>query len=400
METPLRLDLPHGLELSAVTCQFLCRCEAGWRDCIEELHIYTDGSSDKAGDTSGFGFAVFGWSPNESERLHTFVGWQGGQNVIDAEDELYVGAKGHSAAEAEATGLEWALIWLVQSQIKLPAWFHFDSKVIGLGAAGEWNYNMDNLQMRKTRELVHLVEEIRKGCTTQFAHVKAHSNQPCNDLVDAIAKLYKKGGQPITRVPGWTPLFKADCDTLSWAWWWIRGLRGEGTTPHCTLGRDQVIWSKEGYDMAGTGVKNIERKLKGSGEAIKLNLRVATYNVMTLRDRQTDQGQRGEDWKAALLRKQCSEKGISAIGIQESRATTDGLIQTADYIRFISGQEQGHHGCELWLAHTQTIGVTENSAVKIRLEDCSVLHSDGRILTVSCNIGGVLIIFFVVHAPS
>ena len=163
---PLRLDLPPQLDINAITGQYLCLCEEGWHPDIEEIHLYTDGSSSRDGESSGFAFAVFGWRTSDQKRQCSLLGWQGGQNVLDAEDNGFVGARNHSASEAEASGLIWAHIWLLQSGTAVPATFHFDSNTVGLGASGEWNFRSDNLQMAKLRNLAHLTDEARKGLST------------------------------------------------------------------------------------------------------------------------------------------------------------------------------------------------------------------------------------------
>ncbi len=398
---PLRLDLPQHLDLNTITGQYLCICEEGWHPDIEEIHLYTDGSSSKDGETSGFAFCVLGWRTVSETKKSSFLGWHGGQNVLDPEDDSFVGAKDHSASAAEASGLTWAHIWLLQSGISLPATFHFDSKTVGLGASGEWNYGNDNVQMGKLRNVAHLMMEARKGMFTRYEHVKAHSLHPCNDLVDALAKMKQQGADndPIAK-PSWKPLFQVQCETLTWGWWWFRGLRGEADAPNLQLGDHQkAVWTKADYETSQNRIPDIERRtIKVSG-GFSIGLRVATYNVMTLRDRQTEQGERGEDWKAALLRQQCRDLEVHAIGLQETRATTDGFLHTEEYLRFISGHQQGHHGCELWLAHKPKIEMENGKTIGFTQENCTLLHSDGRLLIVHCDLEGMALNFFVAHAP-
>jgi len=71
----------------------------------------------------------------------------GGQNVIDENDDHFVGAGGHTAGDAETTALIWAHVWLLQSGVRLPATFHFDAKVVGMGATGDWNIDPKNHQL-------------------------------------------------------------------------------------------------------------------------------------------------------------------------------------------------------------------------------------------------------------
>ena len=231
--------------------------------------------------------------------------------------------------------------------------------------------------------------------------MKAHSLQPCNDFVDALAKFEQQGedrNQP--SLPSWKPLFHEQCEILTWAWWWFRGLRGELDVPYLQFGdHQQAAWKKDDYDTAQSRIPDIERRPVKISEGFSMDLRVATYNVMTLRDKATECGERGEDWKAALLRQQCRTMEVNAIGLQETRATADGYLHTEDYLRFISGHHQGHHGCELWLAQRTKIKKGDGQTVSFNQEECTVIHSDGRLLLVRCNLDGLMLNFYVAHAP-
>ena len=197
-------------------------------------------------------------------------------------------------------GLTWALIWLLQSGLNLPATFHFDSKVVGLGASGVWNLQQGNLQLEKLRHLVQFTSEVRKGRKTTYEHVKAHSLHPCNDFVDSLAKYEQKGNDHTHHeLPAWAPIFCAQNDILDWAWWWFRCLRGEPSVPRLSPESMQTMWRKEDFETIQNRIPDIERRCATTEENLRLDLRIATYNVMTLRDRRNEKGQLGEDWKAA-----------------------------------------------------------------------------------------------------
>ncbi len=103
---------------------------------------------------------------------------------------------------------------------------------------------------------------------------------------------------------------------------------------------------------------------------------------MTLRDRQTESGQAGEDWKAALLREQFEARELHLIGLQETRAGQSGILCTSNYIRCVGAGDQGHHGCELWISRTLAIGSRTEGKIYFDLNTVTVLVDEPRMLAV------------------
>ena len=394
-EDALELGLDIDDSFSAVSLQFLSNCVVGWDDDIEEVHIYTDGSFHRGYEVASFAFAIFGWN-GEAKYKHYFVGWRGGLVELTQDCRQFVGASHQSAGEGEVSGLLWTLMWVLQSKCWKPIHLHFDSITAGFTATGDWNFDQGSLQKRKLRELAQAVEEMRPGMV-HFHHVRAHSCHPCNDLVDGFAKqIIAKGVRFRGHPPDWRPIFEKDSQVLSWAWWFIRGFQQGNGLPK--LGREGYQWNKE--LICGLGdIKPMEQQVKWNNEEMIYYLKVATYNVMTLRDKETEQGQRGEDWKAASLRSQFDEGGYHVIGLQETRAQESSVVCTPDYVRFVSGGQDGHHGCELWVHRQRKIGDRGESPITINPNKCTVLHADPRALIVSINIEGCSLVFFVLHAP-
>ncbi len=394
-ENALGLDIEIDESFSAVALQFLSNSVVGWDDDIEEVHIYTDGSYHRGIEVASFAFAVFGWA-NQTDHKHYFVGWRGGFVELATDSRQYVGASHHSAGEGEVSGLIWALMWILQSSHWRPVHIHFDSKTAGFTATGDWNFEQSSLQKRKLREVAQAVEAIRPGMV-HFHHVKAHSRHPCNDLVDGFAKqIIGRGDRSNDTLTDWRPLFEGGSQTLSWAWWFIQGLQTGSGLPK--LGRDGYQWKKE-FNCGMGNIKPIEKQVKWTNEEFVCYLKVATYNAMTLRDKETELGQRGEDWKAASLRCQFDEGGYHIIGLQETRAHNSSVVSTPDYVRFVSGGKDGHHGCELWVHRQRKVGEKDDVPVTINPNQCTVLHADPRALAVSINIEGCCMVFFVLHAP-
>ena len=390
-------DLPEQLRVTPIALQFVARCNAGWNDDIQSLHIYTDGSSDKARSASGFAMAVFGWNPYCECDQHTLVGWTGSHGITDSLHGQFVGAVGHSVSDAEAAAIIWSLLWLLQSGTMLHTTIHFDAQNIGFGAIGNWNIDEHSNIQRKLRELVQFVTQLRGAGRTSFEHVKAHSSHPCNDFVDCCAKHFQEGhGVSSAEAPSWQPVFLVENTTLAWAWWWVGSLRGDCGLP--PLEQEGHKWAAKGLEVTSHGVSTIEDSGSGKVQTQTLDCRMATFNVMTLRNGRTENGESGEDWKAALIRSQFEELGVHVIGLQETRASQSCVISTANFTRYISAGSGGHHGCELWFS-TVTPLVEGVAGSSFSPQEAVVVEQSPRSIMVMCKIFGCSILFASLHAP-
>ena len=114
--------------------------------------------------------AVFGWNNSIVTDQHTLVGgswWTHGRWCGDHGTHL-----GPRLAASEWGQTSW------QS-------FHFDAKVVGMGATGDWNIDPKNHQLLDRLNWSSsnwpLALDVT-GWYLLFLHVKAHSSQPCNDF--------------------------------------------------------------------------------------------------------------------------------------------------------------------------------------------------------------------------
>ena len=265
-----------------------------------------------------------------------------------------------------------------------------------MGATGEWNFDPGNTALRKLREVVQLTAQLRSGTQTAYEHVKAHSSHPCNDFADGCAKFCAAGGMvSSTLPPSWQPLFKDDNQVLSWAWWWVRSLRGDPCLPPLKDGAQK--WHMDGK-VSMEKVASVEDSKAVTKEAATLRIRMATLNVLTLRSKKTDDGHQGEDLKAALLRKQFGMAGVHVVALQETRATHDCTICTDDYIRFVSAGDGGYHGCEIWVSKVLPFIEKERGST-FSIQEATVIDNSPRSIIVKCRISGCSVLFASLHAP-
>ena len=396
----LSLDFDEGCPLLPVSLQFLSGCHAGFVKEAERIYIYTDGSFAKRQDVSSFAFAVFGWNPHREVGQHSFWGWFAQRTILSSTHANYTGAVEHSVEEAEASALIWALLWLLQSGLYQTCHICFDSCNIGYGASGKWNVRQGWLQGERLREVTQLVENLRSGCRLVFEHVKAHTGQPGNETVDALAYHLSHGdvGESESDLPSWQPLFTRECQILSWSWWYVRSQCDNSLPP---IQNDVQAWTF--YDWRGhKGIGALEKPNSGltQGE-INFNLQIATYNVLTLRTRSGDKEEVAGPGAAQLLRQQLGQAGYHLIGLQETRAQQQCNFRAEDYFRYVSGNVQGsgHRGVELWVSRLLPFNDGDPKQQRFQENDTSVVHAEDDIMIATVNCLGHVMVIFVCHAP-
>ena len=388
------IDIPREAMPVPLALQYLSGCKIGIQDC-QKLHLYTDGSFNPAAEVASFAIVIIGSNPDSTNRY--FGGWFGGILQLDATNPNYTGARQASASEAEISALLWAHLWLIQQNFQGHVDICYDSLVAGHGAAGRWKCDDSWTQLCKLREVSQLYNKMKVKGTTDYLHVKAHSGQPQNELADALAKYLATSakahqGDFLPKID-WRPLFHQDHKLLEWAWWIYEGLSGSCTQPRFAEGNCQ-------WDFFATKpqIKNLERDISQAGASVTFSIRVGTFNVLSLLRKHSD-GEDVETSRAALLRSQLLDGGYHAIGLQETRSNCNTIFQSADFLRIVSGDAQGHHGVELWLNRRLPFAKDAESAHYVELSRVTVLHYDTRQLYVKLQVGGTHLVFAVLHAP-
>ena len=115
----------------------------------------------------------------------------------------------------------------------------------------------------------------------------------------------------------------------------------------------------------------------------------ATYNVLTL----------NKKGFVELLRKQCSNKGIHILGLQETRDKCSKLWKGGNYIRFSAASKHGQGGLQLWISRETPFLFDGNRSLPFSHTACTVRCATHELLIVNYNEHGLNITFVVGHAP-
>lgn len=212
-----------------------------------------------------------------------------------------------------------------------------------------------------------------------------------------MAKRRIKQGRSKDIAPNWQPIFLQGNDILEWAWWTYRTISCHPCNP--SLRGEVCGWQNKDEISKHPSVRPIEKKEAVIEGYLGLKITVATYNVMTLRDCPNDSGQRGEDWKGALLREQFGQRRLHVTGRQETRGGSSGVIETVDYIRYIGAGDQGHHGCEIWLSKQMSLGESGGKKTHFDTSSTTILAEEPRMMFAHVRPGGVSLILCVAHTP-
>lgn len=398
----LKIDFDPACNLIPVSLQYLSLCGIGMSRDVRALYIYTDGSYNRSSQYSAFAFAVFGWCPEVSGGRHRFIGWFSHQTITQNDHDHYTGASQHSVEEAEASGILWAMIWLLQSGINLDSFICFDSMTIGYGASGQWNVRTEWAQGNRMREVAQLITTLRRSSKLSFEHTKAHSRQPCNEIVDALAYHRVQTQEPTAAyaLPSWQPVFDPNNACLSWAWWYFRS-QFDAAYPQMVDGN--YAWTLRDWRGA-SGIDSLEKQSDFVEEGhMQFRLQVATFNVMTLKPKHKGQDDSVSIGAAQFLRQQLHEAGHHIIGLQETRANQQCTFQSSNYYRFVSGDLQGggHRGVELWVSRQLPFKFNKDRLQPqcFDAKDITVISAADDLMAATIRCAGHYLVVFVCHAP-
>ena len=362
----------------------LSLCTAGhWDMCLWEVDVYTDGS-EKHGQAA-FAIAAIGHGCIQGQWSTTFLGAFGGKVCVDAHSSTYIGARSQSASDAELSAIAWAALWLLGFRHRLGGAtirFRFDALLAGRSSEGAWSPH-DNGFARHVRQLLQLCEGVVGRERLQWRHVKAHSGQPFNELVDVLAESFRMDVQG--RLPGPPTAWHVAPGHVDLTWANLVAGRSTGYSLPA-LHEGVINWTPPAESLnplsAAMLIPAHGCTVKG---IVQFTIKSATINV------QTAVG------KYPYFEQQMVQKGINVAFLQESKCKP-GLIRSEHYLRYASDAAT-HWGAEVWIARKLPIARSGENHICVDEANVALLSSGPRHMSLLVKVMGIAIAFTSLHYP-
>ncbi|CAE7691238.1 unnamed protein product [Symbiodinium sp. CCMP2592] len=410
IDTVARVTRPHWALQETVPAA--ASIGHNWEPCpvalasLERLDVYTDGSF---GDgKSAWAFAVFG----TLQGAQVLVGWAGAPVVLEATHPHYIHGHSHTALTGEQCALFWAHAWLLQAPRTVPAAIHADCEVALRQATGRYGSATQQGLAGACRQVGQAVQAVHPKFDPNISHVRSHQGQPCNELVDRLAKhvnhdglVYACGSPGLTDLAG-----MCRSGALGWLWLAISAIQSPALWPQYV---HSGFTDKDRLTDVSTLSADECRPLFGLPRDIApmssltsfcAQLCIFTLNVQSLAEPSSpeDPTTSSGDFKgrAAFLREQFDHYGAHVVALQEARAKADSTMISQTHVRYCTAKDsQGNFGVELWFSRVHSFAKAGGTAIHFAPENFLVLDSSPRDLFVRFSRGSLRILFIAVHAP-
>ena len=285
----------------------------------------------------------------------------------------------------------WALVHEVGPEVH----FHFDAKSAGNGVNGQWGHDPTHQLCGLARAIAQCLETCVGG-PLSYHHIRAHSGDPWNELVDAVANGCRVGRISPTRPP--------DFDLRPW----IQGgyvlpaehlplalqvLQGHAGLPSGTVS-SLTYAANLGTPPSSEALWPIDLDQQQDAATSQhqiVAVRCCSYNVRTLKEAASASCA----GSAEYLRTQLTALEYHVCALQETRAKESATIESGDFIRLVAGSDHGQGGCELWFSKQHKVGNFEACT----LQHLTVLHQEASLLVVRQRIGCEFLVYVSAHAP-
>ena len=369
----------------------------------DNTYIYTDGAAHGSFEQEQYKSAAYAAvifaEDNHGQGRH-LVGWKGGFVETDPNHPEYNGAQAKDAINAEQSAILQALLIVFSRRNLGRHTICFDNQAAGYGADGIWTTNQGSDLAKVIRLLTYMMHQM--NIDVKFQHVKAHSNQPQNDIVDQCAKNVSLGKLASKGIQGSNGILSPENLHRFILW------QGAGRV-FPVVSDNKLLWvHHETTAEPNENIKLIpEQQVENVADKAvthKIYLHLATYNVLTLRARHGRNEDADADatfmHKASYLAQQVTAHQINIIGIQESRSKQSGVVQHDNIYRLIAkGTEQGTHGCELWFNLAQPLATIDGKPYYVETDKVTVIYESPTILIAKLQLPGMQITVGTAHAP-
>eukprot|EP00435_Cladocopium_sp_Y103_P044546 s1260_g12.t1 len=335
---------PDDLELLPVTNDYLATLIGSSQMPPTAIHFYVDGS--KIGANVGAGIACF---------------------VETCEGTFFAGCMSKSVNEAvhsfvgEHAAMAWALFWAIQisdwhfaayGHNSITLTFNFDAMNTGYQTAGYWRTIEHKPWKQLLRSLAHVLQRRHTPAGLVWEHIKAHSQHPCNEMVDVLAKYAAKYPECVGDCSSWIHWLQDHrrLTHMQWLWYWEHlctqahdapFLQGSVATTFVHPVSEPILPTS----LKTTPVHDQPRQY----DDLLFQMTFATVNVMTLST--ADRAGRLTPTKQQLLLEQFHAAECCVVGLQETRHQRLICVQN-DYYHILghAADAHGQDGVQIWVS--------------------------------------------------
>lgn len=262
----------------------------------------------------------------------------------------------------------------------MPTVFCSDSHTAGKQADGSYGATVSDESFANLRAIFQGLEgSLRDGLTIQ--HVKGHTNDPWNDLVDIIAKQESIKSFYHRRQSLDMNVWRSSLKHL-----WMR------VTPQVGL----PTFDGSAFDVSAPSLPQPmpqPPEIQYYSKAVHFKLSFATANVNSLHT-----GPEGYSGKLQFIRDQMKQLHLLCLGVQESRSVAV-CSTTEEVLRLGGGSSKGHFGVELWINLRQPFAWLGRRPLFLSKQNVVVVHSTSRHLLAKVTHEHWKAWLLVAHAP-
>ena len=376
--------IPEGLDLHPATFEALHLQHEIEHSVPTLLELYVDGAT--SADLSAWSVVAVAVTPTG----RIFHGCISGMTQINPAQVDWVGAQQHCNIDAELSAMIVATAFALFAQQDYAVCVRPDlalSRQVAQSAATTRHF----LPLAKT---LHALGQLASDAVfTQ--EIRAHCNDPWNELADRLAKWTVQHGHGTGCVP-WAPLHLLASSGTDCSWGWLPYAPDsfKAALPHLHEG---AIWQPPPSSHFIPIQTRTPQLMPSTTQVV---FQVATFNALALDE--SDEAIRLPGPRTIRVDLQFHSHECAIVGMQETR-TREGRRTTDHYEIFSSGFAQcgrsKHHGCELWFHKTLPFAY-DATGRRITFSDfrVTIVASDPRWLMARLQ-GPFELYVLVAHAP-
>ncbi len=388
MQVVLCPDLPEGLTVHRSTAIEFLKCNpckgVAQADFLRH-ELYIDGSATAAHCS---------WALVHVHRFadgtRSFDGLLADSVTLDPNDAHWIGAQAldNIAAELSAMCVAYSYALTLCGPVCICPDLQFGHDLVRRQVT-----NKDNMRLAKLCTALGRLQHV------PIEEVRAHKGDPYNELADRVAKW--AGSQALTFGSfDWSSLHSvASCPAdLDWSWLPTTGPAFQQTLPELDdVGCLHVVPATHRIEADSACRAQVHLD-----EVLKVQFKIATANVQSVREHSTGAGRRCSA-TTNRLDQQWNRSQIDIVGVQEAR-TPQGQDTSQHYKIFCSGVDvshgSAHFGCEIWL-RKQAVVATSKEGSAVTLGDCKIVVkvADPRRLVLMLSHGTFELVIASLHAP-